>query len=342
MLKSQPLNFLLVIIILASIGCKSYPTDELMDQTITRVDYGNIKYWAAHPEIVDPSDRIPASDKANDSDTGVDIFFIHPTTYTTYKGDLSWNADIDDQKLNDKTDKTTILYQASAFNSGGRVYAPRYRQAHIEAFYTEDRMKGEMALNKAYEDVSRAFRYYLDYENEGRSIIIASHSQGTRHAKVLLKDYFDGTELLEKLVAAYIIGIPVQREELDHIPVCQSSDDTACFISWRTFRKGHKPDYPTGGSKIAVVNPLSWQTSSVLEPKVKNKGSILRNFDKIFPELVEAQINDGLLWVNRPKFPGSFLFTRKNYHILDINLFYMNISENVVNRINSLQESSAD
>ena len=38
--------------------------------------------------------------------------------------------------INKKTDEKPILYQASAFNEFP-VYAPRYRQAHIRAYFTE-------------------------------------------------------------------------------------------------------------------------------------------------------------------------------------------------------------
>ena len=46
---------------------------------------------------------------------------------------------IDDPKINSKTDKESILYQASVFNKYCRVFAPRYRQANLEAFYTKNK-----------------------------------------------------------------------------------------------------------------------------------------------------------------------------------------------------------
>ena len=315
-------------------SCKSYPTlGADTSQSKTKLDYSQMKYWAAHPDKSDPSDKVPGSESYSTPDTDADVFFIHPTTYTSYKGAVMWNADITDQDLNDRTDNTTIQYQASAFNSGGRVYAPRYRQAHIEAFYTENRSVGERALDYAYEDVKQAFQYYLDNQNHGKDIVIASHSQGTRHAKILLKEFFDGTQLQNQLIAAYIIGIPVAKDEFNHIPTCEDADDVGCYVSWRTFRTGSYPPYGSGGDTTTVVNPLSWTTSTELVTREHNTGAVLRNFDKIYPQLVEAQISEGVLWVNKPKFPWSFLLTTKNYHIVDINLFYMNIKENVRRRI---------
>ncbi len=322
-------------------SCKSYPTlGTDTSQSRAKLDYGLMKYWAAHPDRSDPSDKMPGSESLSTPDTDTDVFFIHPTTYTSYKGAVMWNADITDQDLNDRTDNTTIQYQASAFNSGGNVYAPRYRQAHIEAFYTENRSEGERALDYAYEDVKQAFQYYLDNHNHGKNIIIASHSQGTRHAKVLLKEFFDGTQLQNQLIAAYIIGIPVAKNEFDHIPTCERADDVGCYVSWRTFRTGNYPPYGSGGDTTTVVNPLSWMTSTELVTREHNDGAVLRNFDKVYPQLVEAQISEGVLWVNKPKFPWSFLFTTKNYHIVDINLFYMNIRENVRRRIDRFKSAA--
>jgi ABC-type phosphate transport system ATPase subunit len=64
-----------------------------------------------------------------------------------------------------------------------------------------------------------------------------------------------------------------------------------------------------------------------------NKGAILRNFNKIVPHAVNAQVHGNVLWSSKPDVPGKIFFTQKNYHIGDINLFYMNIRENVATRI---------
>ena len=324
------------------ISCKSYPTQDLSSYDNHPTDYSDLAHWAAHPDKVDPSDRTPGGDnQSTNPESSTDVFFLHPTTFTSYKGDLSWNADIHNTSLNEKTDNSTILYQASAFNVDGRVYAPRYRQAHIHAFYTEDRVEGDRALDVAYKDVKNAFDYYMEHDNKGRNIVIASHSQGTRHAAQLLKDYFDQRPLQDKLVAAYIIGLPVKNNEFNTIKPCSNADDTGCFISWRTFKTGYTPE-DHSNDNISVINPLSWTTTNELATKDQNIGGVLRDFDKVIPHLVNAQVHQGILWVNKPKFPWSFLFTRKNYHIIDINLFYTNIRENVINRINEFTALSSD
>ncbi len=296
-------------------------------------DYSKAEYWAALPSVNDMADRIPQGYSDSQMVAMADVFFLHPTTYLGKGG--TWNAPLSSEKLNRKTDETTILYQASIFNGAGRVFAPRYRQAHLKSFYTDDKNAAKDALDLAYQDIKHAFQYYLDHENHGRPIILASHSQGALHAINLLKEFFDGKGLQQQLVVAYIVGWPVLKEEFESLRPCELPEQTGCICSWRTFKHGYlPPKYPTGDS-ILVTNPLTWTIDNSIAPKEKNLGAVLKGFDKIHFHLVDAQIHEGVLWAHKPKFPGSFLFTRKNYHIADLNFYYLNVRENAERRANS-------
>ncbi|MEZ5039392.1 MAG: DUF3089 domain-containing protein [Saprospiraceae bacterium] len=299
----------------------------------TNPDYSQLENWAAHPEKSDPADRNPNGvTQASQMDDKVDVFFLHPTTYTGKKGQRNWNGDLKDGKLNERTDGSTILYQASIFNGAGRVFAPRYRQAHLHAYFTKDTSSSQAAFELAYSDVKAAFQYYLDHYNQGRPIIIASHSQGTTHGVRLLKEFFDKQPLQAQLVAAYLVGMPVLKSAFVAIPPCETPTDTNCFCSWRTYKKDYLPKKYAIGNEIAVTNPLSWSTDNIYQPKTENEGAVLRKFEKLLPQLVDAQVEQGVLWVTKPKFPGSFLFRTKNYHIADLNFFYMNVRHNAIQR----------
>jgi pimeloyl-ACP methyl ester carboxylesterase len=293
--------------------------------------YSNLDHWAAHPQKNDPADSVPAPLRKEKRDTLVDVFFIHPTTYTERGG--SGNAQVTDLTLNQKTDETTILFQASAFNQHARVFAPRYRQAHLSHFYT-DRAAAEPYFDTAYADVQAAFAYFLENNNEGRPIIIAAHSQGAYLATRLLKQYFDGTALQQQLVAAYVIGWPVAQNSFAQLAPCSTPGQTNCFVSWRTFKEGYIPDYiEKEASPAFVTNPLTWRTDSTRAGYALNKGSVLRNFNKIITGVADARIKGSVLWVSGLRFPGAFLLNTSNYHIGDINLFYVNIRQNVAERI---------
>lgn len=298
-------------------------------------DYTQLEYWAAHPNKDDPADRCPPGLKENQANAVADVFFLHPTTYWGEKKRKSWNAPVDDNWLNRKTDSSTILFQASIFNEAGRVFAPRYRQAHLHAYFAKAKEKeaAEAAFALAYSDVKNAFTYYLEHHNQGRPIIIAAHSQGTTHAKQLLRDFFDHTPRINQLVVAYLVGIPVVKGYFDHIPPCESPEETGCFTSWRSFRKGYVPAYHREGHRIAVTNPLRWSTDTLYAPKTLNEGVLLRDFNKLYPQLADAQIHDGLLWVTKPRFPGSIFLTRANYHIADYNFYYLSVRKNASTRL---------
>ena len=49
--------------------------------------------------------------------------------------------------------------------------------------------------------------------------------------------------------------------------------------------------------------------------------------------MVNANVHNNVLWTNKPNVFGKLLFNKKNYHVGDINLFYINIRHNVKTRI---------
>jgi len=327
-------------IILAILGFSCSNTYKIFKNQYTfksdngKPDYNDLNYWAAHPWKHDPSDSIPMPLLNEIRDTSADVFFLHPTSYT--KKIKKPNADIDNSFLNAKTDYTSILYQASVFNQHCRVFAPRYRQAHIKMFFTNDKAKAEEAFVIAYKDLKTAFEYYLQHWNNGRPIIIASHSQGSKMAEQLLKDFFGDKPLKNQLIVAYVAGWPVPKDYFSSLKMCDDSLQTGCICSWRTLRNGFIPYYlKNENGNSFVTNPLTWTTNDKYAPRQYNKGSVLTKFNKIYRHTSDAQISNGLLYVKKPKFPWSFLYFSRNYHVGDINLFYMNIRENVEQRIHT-------
>ena len=304
-------------------------------------DYSKFQNWAAHPEVEDKADLVPKKGGITDNQKNaeVDVFFVYPTIYNgEQKVEFPWFADVNDEELNTKISNTTIRYQSSIFNGSAKVYSPLYRQAHVSVFLSDSTIR-EPALNFAYIDVKKAFEYYMENWNNDRPIIIAAHSQGTLHAARLLQEFFEGKPLLDKLVAAYIVGMPIQKNHFKELPICESSDQTACWMTWNTYLADYYPDYHEKWYLNAVsVNPLSWSTDDTRVSRDKNVGGILRNFDKKLPRLSDAQNHQGMLWIHKPHFFGNFLFNWKRFHNIDFNLFYFNIRENVAERVDTYLE----
>lgn len=321
--------------LLALTGCAVHPRSAFDSaRTSPKPNYALAEHWAALPDKQDPADRTPCPNLHDEQATAAaDVFFLYPTTYTgTERSEREWNADVNDAPLNRKTDESSILFQASIFNGAGRVFAPYYRQAHLHVFYGKDEKSNAQAIAVAYADVLAAFDHYLKNWNQGRPFIIAGHSQGARHAMFLLRDRVEGTPLERQLVAAYIVGWPVPKDFFKTLQPCQSPDDTDCFCSWRTWerkygrRKAFQPE-------VACTNPLSWTTSEGGYASAdSNLGGVVRPFCTVRPGITDAEVFKGILLAKKPKFPGSVLLVRKNYHIGDLNLYYMNVRENAQTR----------
>ncbi len=187
----------------------------LIPRTFGQIDYSNLAHWAAHPDKTDMADISPNEDITDEQERAIaDVFFIHPTTFIQKANRNIWNADINDELVNAQTDQKSIKNQASVFNGSARVFAPRYRQVHLKGFIREKSRKTKVALDLAYQDVAKAFEYYLEHWHKNRPLIIASHSQGTRHAERLIRDYIDGQDLSDQFVTAYLVGGYVPKNAL--------------------------------------------------------------------------------------------------------------------------------
>jgi hypothetical protein len=86
-------------------------------------------------------------------------------------------------------------------------------------------------------------------DNEGRGVLLIGHSQGAGRLIGLLRDEVDGNPVLrDRLVSAMLLGtsfqVPVGADvggDLQNIPLCHSSRDVGCVISYSSFRATAPP-----------------------------------------------------------------------------------------------------
>jgi len=305
--------------------------------TNSKPNYRLLRNWAASPFKEDASDSIPDFLRNEARDARADVFFIHPTSFFTEGDKGAWNADLQDTVVNNNTDSRSILFQTTVFNGNCRVFAPRYRQGNMRAFYVFGTPVANQAFDLAYQDVKVAFLYFLKHYNKNRPIIIASHSQGTLHAIRLLQEFFDGTPLQDRLVCAYIIGFQIKKDAFKHLPVGDHADQTGCFVGWRSYAKGVIPKEAAAekGNSICV-NPLTWNTSES-EASAKLHQGIMNGFRTITAHSVATVIEPStkILWVEAPGLKNEKGEAMKNLHVYDYNLFWLNIRENIKLRIDA-------
>ncbi len=322
-------------------------------------DYSNELFWAALPDKTDLSDMVPEGIEQDTLLHSVDVFFIHPTGYLKGK---HWNSLMDANTATEENTLWMMANQASTF-SDCSIYAPRYREATIYSFFDVEGEDEKAALDLAYQDVEKAFDYYLENYNHGRPFIIASHSQGSYHALPLIKNKIDNSPLADQLVAAYIVGMSTITTEavadLKTISICNQADQTNCLIHWATFAEG-SPRTEDWGKTMVCVNPISWQVGQERADQSLHQGFVpstgtynlefygddkaqgitFKPLESPQPSHTRATCFEGRLLVEKQNTP-ALLMGEGNYHGLDYQLFHMDIRKNVALRVKSYLDSKS-
>ncbi len=325
-------------------------------------DYAEQVNWAALPDIDDPADLVPQgvteiAGLPAQGQRAVDVFFIHPTGFLK---SMSWTSPMELDSATEENTQWMMANQASAFNGCCNVYAPRYREATIFAYFGDADLRDEV-LGFAYTDVKRAFEYYLDHHNQGRPFVLASHSQGTHHALRLIQEVIDPSPVYEQMVAAYLIGavlIPVSPSwfaSLTKVQPCASANDLGCVVHWDTMPEGSTPMDRSEPS--LCTNPLSWQVDETRVAASENTGAVVpegtyqlafggdedpasgQEFAQLaapIPGQTSAQCKDGWLYAQDQtgsEFQAMGSGNLGSYHGLDYALYYMNVRNNAINRV---------
>jgi len=243
-----------------------------------QVDYSDMDHWLFHPEmpssiiedysldiaVIDAQlevDSIIAVTNHAFTDTGVDVFWVHPTL--TFGVDNTSLGNVELEDLSPFLTASIAAAQAGQLARYGRIFAPRYRQATAASFFLQgqDELQADI-LETAYLDVKAAFLHYLENHNDDNQIILAGHSQGAHMLSFLLRDVFDNDEeLRERLVVAVLGGmgfIYAPKGEFvggfyENIQFCTALDQRGCVMTWRTYKAGQS--IPEAGFAVPATNP---------------------------------------------------------------------------------------
>lgn len=292
-------------------------------------------------------------------DTIGDVFVVTPGIYS---GGDHWNVPINEPRQIERANHILRPNYADPYAKAGRVFAPHYRHASLYTFMTA-REDARRAQDFAYQDVKRAFDVFLRNSPPERPIILAGHGQGGSHVIRLLQDYFQN-DLAKRLAAAYVIDHPLPIEaftnSLTKTPPCESEKDTGCVVSFGAFMPGDRvtakrfvtrlkvytgQDYDiVDGKPLLCTNPLLWNRSSDYAPRRLHKGGVAATGLDIetdpapLSKQTGVQCQDGILYVDRPKSRSLKRPLRwgGKFRTLPSNLFYQDLRENSVTRVQAL------
>jgi len=323
----------LVGILVMTISCNNNSSESKQN-----LDYSDSYNWVSLPSTIEKD---------------VDVFYVYPTIYT---GKNPQNMDISDSSLRENA-QGLLVAQAGVYSAYANLFAPFYRQQSAALQSMDAGNDGKDAYQDPVfqvgaKDIERAFNYYLKHHNPDRPFILASHSQGTMTLISLMRSRFNDPALQKRLVAAYLIGYTITKDDLEKYPwmkLAQGKDDTGVIITYNTEGADAGPS-PVLLPGAVAINPLNWKTDGTPADRDANLGA--KFFDDATGELIEEIPNfaaahldtqKGVLVVTNMKTPKSEKINLVNmgrwsegvYHRFDYAFWYMNLQQNVSDRIDS-------
>jgi hypothetical protein len=204
----------------------------------------------------------------------IDCFYVYPTV-----------SDQPGPQANREADpevRSVALYQAARFSRVCRVFAPVYRQITIEGVLNPEQVSGEVR-RRAYSDIRRAWRSYLENHNRNRGVTLIGHSQGTHWlTKLAAEEIEPRRRSRRRLVSALLIGpasgplgsgaITVKKGRdtggnFKRLKACRSPRQIRCVVSYSAFNRPlpedtvfARTDKP--GREVMCTNPAALRGGS--------------------------------------------------------------------------------
>jgi hypothetical protein len=335
------------------------PSAEFRDVPLPRgANYGQPGMWIARPDLAgNPSLWLPPGVPRSNAAARASVFFVHPTSFTERN---AWNAPLDERESQNLA-ALFVRSQASAFNSIGAVWAPRYRQATFGAFLTNDE-DARRALDFAYRDVLAAYEEFLREAPADRPLILAAHSQGSMHLMRLLQERVRNAPEASRVVAVYLVGWPVSLgADLPALPfpACQTPEQARCVLSWMSYAEPadssqilevwDETSGPRGarrGTEMLCTNPLTGARGGAAGAD-RNLGTLIPNEQmteaEMRPNAVPARCGErGILLIGaQDALPamGPYALPGNNYHVYDYALFWANVRADAERRLAAFERA---
>ncbi len=213
-------------------------------------DYSKIENWLCHPDnksdacdrdlsttVIAPDGSFSTEKWPENDDPAIDCFYVYPTTSLDETGNS-------DMVPGEQGELITAYLQTARLRSQCRVFGPMYRQVTIPALrsrMTGGSLRGDGTMT--IKDVTAAWNYYLENDNNGRGVVLIGHSQGAGLLARMMAAEIDGKPVQKQLVSAIISGssimVPKGKDvggTLKNIPLCRSADQIGCVITFSSYR----------------------------------------------------------------------------------------------------------
>ena len=221
---------------IAPLGAQAPAAQPVAPATVTPNDYTDDKTWLCRP-----------GRKGDACD--IDL----TTTVVAADGTMTreaWSAD----------PKAPIdCFYVYRFASKCRPFAPLYRQLTL-AGLRKRMASGAFSFESGvqFDDVRNAWRAYLKRDNQGRGVVLVSHSQGSFILMELLRQEIEGTPIQKQIVSALIIGATLEAPTgkdvggaLKVMPLCRKPGQIGCVVNFSAFRSDVLPPANTRFGKAA-------------------------------------------------------------------------------------------
>lgn len=220
---------------------------------------------SVNSELMPPAPRYEELSQwyIHDQNGVADIFYI----ISTETGDhLEAKENCHYANTYDSLQRSQMLVEMAAVDSfyTGKLnyYSPFYRQVSMNSFSSLELAAAR--TTRAFEDVKRSWQYYLSHYNQGRPFILAGYSQGAAAVVELMREMPDSIAC--RMVAAYVIGYKVTKEDLADIPLlrpARGATDWGVTVGFNSVASPEKAiPLITDGNQLCI-NPVNWQRDSV-------------------------------------------------------------------------------
>ena len=321
-------------------SCSSNDDNPAEPEKENTMDYSLKASWYQIPEITKP----------------YDTFYILATEYvvTSMEEGAPDYAPIGCAEMMEKA-PGEYLAHASVYQDATNVFVPYYRQAGLKYATKVAKETGNIDAaisGMPYDDIAAALDYYFKNYNQGRPFIIAGHSQGSAMTKLVLKKYFkEHADYYKRMIAAYVIGYSVTKDDLKtypHMKFATGESDAGVIVSWNT--EGPKNVEENAYNVVVLpgaisINPLNWKLDETYAPASLNLGSYMPNAEGKYEFMdvgadAQVNLNRGVVVTTAPTEPLpeelaeiAKIFGPDGRHASDYSYYYNNIKDNVAKRI---------